>query len=682
MMSELASPRVLLCRDENDRYLEVGLVLQRSGKALTVTLPNGETIDRELRPGELTPQKGSFIHLWRTDPLAVEQALEQEPAVVYKQLLLEAKGGLNARALKDKLSELRPDLVDRSWLAAKASIAADPEISASKARPPVYKFRGTSFAAFDQLFHRPPHDPAGIEGEPADHKPGDRLADLSSEPTSGQTSQRRHEEAAEPEALGTTSDDVSSADPQLNTTRPPSETVVPVLLTRLPDLATRLELRTMADAAANSLRLGDHVRKMSSGAQAELVDGLPAPQRRLLALGGGELKKGLLAAEVGALSLDDYLTAIDAAIEETLGQSKESKSLSDCLADLLTRAQAAGSIPAPRLIRLASVFSNSHAKNRVGLDETLRLIARQVRSHHGPSEMESWDLKALVRASRAAPLARTGGRAALLVALHSSHADEARQTRWWEGLDLADIAEAGQGQLAAVLEDPQVASSIVRPVVENHLDGIASRSGLAAVWALPPSVAQHVSGARLAQLLAELASSDPVASEWYSTLANADRIASLDSQVASQLASLEEARDEGWRQSKRADGLERDLLRAVQQLADGRTRAASDRQAHDRQIKLNLMRALAQLAAQVKQSEAARSDVALARQVDHLCSREGLVEMERPGEVVGYNPESHDALGAGLLTGSSVTVVRGGYTWTDGGDSLVLLRPQVVPVKD
>ena len=88
------------------------------------------------------------------------------------------------------------------------------------------------------------------------------------------------------------------------------------------------------------------------------------------------------------------------------------------------------------------------------------------------------------------------------------------------------------------------------------------------------------------------------------------------------------------------------------------------------------------VAAQVKQSEAARSDAALMRQVDHACRREQLQATNAPGDQVTYDPAEHDTLEPGLQPGSAATVVRGGFTWSDDGRPLTLVKAQVVPLEE
>lgn len=667
------SQKVLLRKGVDSRYSEIGTVVAQRGKSVTVLLADGTTVDHERGRDELTPVEGSFVHLARIEPDAVIAALKDRPAVVFKQLLRESKDGLTARELKQKLSEVDRALVDRSWNMAKPALEDDPDVRTTKEKPPVYKFDAAEFAEFASLF---PAKSGPAVGRAAPQEHPEVVLGATSSPSPEATTPGPPGETELATALASGPEEAENAGSARPTATPSDDR--PLLVQRLSSLAEGLvNMATSADAGANPLALGDLVRKMPQRAQADLVEGLTRPELKLLAIAVGPGKNDLLAQVADELVVGDFAIALDNAVAEVGRRPKEAKSLKTSLAELVLRAQAAGDQEPERLIRLARTFADSPPEPK-GLDRVLGLVATHLRSERCRSDLRSLDLAALARAARGAPFVRTGGRSALVAALYSRDPQEGRHGRWWQGTTLSELAEAGHGPLAAALEDEVVARDVVVPLVEKYLSSVSSRSAVAAVWTLPSVVARHVTGERLARVLADLTARDPVVAQWRDGLSNSGHIAALDERVASLGGALDEVRKEAQLHAERARKFEADLLRTADQLAAARSSATADRTAHDRQIKLDLMRTVALLAAQTMQSEAARSDTALVRVVNHACLREGLAPLGEPGQQARYDPAVHDALGKALAPGTATTVVRGGYTWADGGRDVVLLKAQVV----
>ena len=113
-------------------------------------------------------------------------------------------------------------------------------------------------------------------------------------------------------------------------------------------------------------------------------------------------------------------------------------------------------------------------------------------------------------------------------------------------------------------------------------------------------------------------------------------------------------------------------------LATVRQAESSQRGARDRQPRVDLIRTLAVVIAQVQQSQSATTDAALMRQVQHLSRREGLDPVGQVGETLPFDPAAHEALTPGLSPGTPASVVRCGYTWTHDDEQVILLKAQVV----
>lgn len=663
------SQKVLLRKDQHGRYHEIGIVLEQQGKLLRVGLPDGTTVDHERSQGEVTPDRGSFIHLLRLDPAAVRQALAERPTLVYKRLLLDAGKAMSARQMKDKLGDHEAQLVDESWTKAKPALESDADVVLAGTSTRTYRCTATSLDAFDSLFpFRPRTTSPRAEASPAP-------ATSTLPPQDPAALQEDVDGSPSPEPREAPQTEVTTVAGVLPSPEAPS-----LLLTRLTPLLERRNIQTLGDLAANGLALGEHVRKLTAPAQAALVEDLSPKERRLLALSAGPAKDGLLSRESQELTIDEYVSALGAAINEVSRRIGESSSAASLL-ELLDRAQQAGTLPAPLLIRLSRSFGNV-SNGQGGLQRTLELLARHLRAGDSDVRHQGWDMTALSRAAASLPLTRTGGRTTLLVTLYSRDAAEARQPRWWEGVTFGELADAGRGPLAEAMADDEISSGVVAPAVAAQLGVSTTRSSIALLWTLPPVLGEHVTGERMASLISDLASRDAVAAGWHRALANVDRLVALETEVESLAEAGREVEARSEQHARKSEQLRDDLHRAADELAASRRGAADDRSAHDRQIKIDLLRTLALLTALVRQSAAARSDEALMRIVDHTCHREGLEPFSEVGDTAPFDPAVHEALDHGLAAQSPTTVVRGGYTWLDGEEIVVLLRPQVVAVRE
>lgn len=649
----MEKPKVLLRKEPTGSFHEVGLVLSRQGKRLTLQMPDGSTLEHQLVPrDEMTPDQGSFHHVLRTAPEAVAQALSDRPERIFKQLLHESKKALGARDLKDRLQDFPTDLVDRAWTVAKPILDQDADVD--RHGPDGLKYGLHSNVTVDLLDLLPP------TAEPAVRGDGGTPKAAASGPVEGETCEK-------PKAPLTD-------EPGPRTT--PAAAAAPVVelasrLSALPDL----DVRDLADVSRHPLTVGARVNRLSGERQQELVTGLPSEQRRLLALVAGPLRRDALVEETVLLRSKQYDDVLQAGVRELMAAPKDGPDLTAALGTLMTRAHSQHVLGASTLVRLCVAFS-SRAGGDTWLDEALTLLARRIDATGGLAP--DFDLDSLARVVRTMPFSRDGARAALTSALYRTAPDVASARRWWEGATLLGLADASR-VLARALDDPRVADHTVRPLVETHLREVSSRSGVSVLWGLPLPLAKHVRPSELKRAMTAAAERDPLLTSWLSTLSNADTVRSLEQEKADLTARVTSQQAEVDHATQEAERLRARLTAAGEQLAAARSAESGSREAHDRQIRIDQVRALAVVVAQVQQSEAARADQALMRQLDHACRREQLSALGAVGEQVAYDPQRHDSLEPSLVTGSAATVVRGGFTWDDNGQPLTLVKAQVVP---
>jgi hypothetical protein len=123
--------------------------------------------------------------------------------------------------------------------------------------------------------------------------------------------------------------------------------------------------------------------------------------------------------------------------------------------------------------------------------------------------------------------------------------------------------------------------------------------------------------------------------------------------------------------SARCEELERQLYAAD-------TRSPEVRRAQERQLRIDAVRALAELAMEVEELTANEAEVAvLVAKVRARAHREGLEPIGRAGEETTFDRARHKPIGGGLRDGAAVYVVRPGYTW-HAPDEDVLIGKAIV----
>ena len=658
--------KVLLRPDGEKGFRQVGRIKERRGKALTLHCEDGSTIEHTLGEGEMTPVEGSFIHLLRVSPDVVEKTLRESPERIFKQLLGDSTRPLSARNLKESFSGFSG--VDNAWIRAKPVLEADDEVERHGKNQHSYALRDS--VVVDLLDLLPP-----AERHHSNHIP-DASADA--EVTSTTVDGSSEEPRVEPRGAAHPSGPAEEPPPA-----GPAEGVaardggaIDDLFIRLSQRLPDLRLHSKAEIAERPLAVTAALQTLNKADRQAVSTDLAEQDARLLdalapAVGesAGQERDGSLKPLLKSL--------LGAASRELRGSVTDKKARAGFLA-LAKRAAAQGASDPHALITGARLIASS-APSSADTDVCLHLLARLL-DEEPETAISTWDLASLSRVASSVPFDRDGGRSSLVAALFRQAPEEARLPRWWERTEAGELAEAARGRLSRVLADETVARTYVAPLVTRLVAETGSRSGLSVLWGLPLPLARHVDARRLSRVVAEVASGDAVTAEWLRAMSNADVVEDLRRSVTSLDRDLLEARRlEGEARTHVARSNEQ-LRRVSEQLAAARNADVSLRGNRDRQVRLDLLRAFAVLAAQVKQSEAARADTALVRQVDHACRREGLTELAAAGQQVVYDPAQHDSLTPNLSAGSAASVLRSGYTWADGGESIVLVKVQVIAV--
>lgn len=675
-LSLMKRQKVLVRRQPDGSFNEVGIVTSSQGTALTLELDDGTEVSHERTKDELTPDRWSLAHLQRVAPAAVRQALAESPHTVFKQILAESRKAMRAAELKARLEDADPSLLDKAWKRAKTRLDEDPDVESTSERPPRYRLVASENEGFRELFPGTaagPSDDAGSGAAPESSEQTLALDNVSGgdgprlEPASA-----IEPVVASPESVGT---------PRMN-----------------PAAATSVEAdkpepkQSGADLARSLIELGargdvpdDLTRRPL--ALSMLVDSLPASSRRVLAEVLAEPDLTLLERARGDLYSRSSLpsapltsTVQDAVQEMETSPSDRRRRLGPHLLRLLKSASDGGHLTLTQAVAAAGAFARDPVQT-VGLTWTLDELA--VRFQEGGSAALDDRVGAdLARAAREVPLQRDGPRSRLLVGIFRVDAHEVAHPRWWKGVEAADLADAGRGTLGTVLEHPAVAKSVVQPAVRTYLQAEPTRQTVGAVLSWPSVLSKHVGGDALTRMMGAAARRDKQMATWIAAIADLDRVRGLERDLAEASLETDRLRAQHLQASTEAVRLRGLLDRSTEQMAAARQASATSSDAHDRQVRIDSIRSVAFLAAQVHQSSRASQDTALIRQVDHLCAREGLDLTEAPGARTTYDPAAHESLTARLDPGSPADVLRGGYTWADGDHRVVILKAQVVAAQE
>jgi hypothetical protein len=596
--------------------------------------------------------------------------LKASPEDVFLQLLASFPKGAKATQLKEALTGLDRQLVDKGWERAKRKIDASDVVKRSDAKTPTY----TLLTAPGRTTPRTEQPDEAETEPPRSHESFD------TPPTSGTTTPKEQSEGQSPGE----SHDLEAARPaeQENSTEPTDPLVG--FLVRSGLVGPHEDLESLA---RRPLMLGQVMARVKAADLAQLLPDLDERRRILLATVLGSGKEGLLAADAARVSQVAFETALSLGRREAAGGSDNKGRLLSTLTALVERATKSHTIPHGVLVDIAETYANEarqldqqserRDQARTGLGKALEAVARST-DFTAPTESMEADLARLARAARQAPFSRTGGRSFLVATLFRHDAERARSDAWWEGATFDELADAGHGPLAAALQDPTIGQRVVRPLVQEAMRGTESRSRLGQILATPAPLARWVAGEALKEAILRTGTRDEVASAWADVLTDTRELARMEGRLSAATREHDASEQKQHELQQRVSELEGRLKVIGEELAAARAAQGDVRGAHERQVKADLVRVLAKVAAQVMQSSAASADAGLVRSVSHAAAREGLDPIGTVGQRSTFDPSRHDSMGAPISPDSQVTVVRPGYTWWDGADALVLLKAQVV----
>jgi hypothetical protein len=673
--------KVLLRRLDGMSFEEVGTVVAVHGRLVTV---DGIAEPFEIGKSFNVVPAGGILHINRVAHDRLGEVLQHDPQAVVAQLLSES-GKLSARAIKQRILELGFDSseVDKAWTKAKKQLLSMPQVSTKgSSRQPEYAWEGSSPKPTLADMVGVSVSPTSSVGSVADAPRPSRAASDNDTDTADYKSAAIDDHELSP-PLTTGSE--AAADAARPSAEPEPDDPRSVL-TAIRALEPGIDLPSVPALRKGLLATARELRKHDDSTLQGLLDNTAGRARRLAAavLVSLPRKSPLGDNAAGVLDVDTTQQLVIGALDE-IARTPASRRrwLGEAAGYLIERTLLRSSeaeTPTTTLVQILVATPSFGLKSSRLLEAVADRLARELRREPSPtaSEVADWDLGGIARALAHLRYQRSGARSALVTALYRVlPSGLMAQERWWTNIRLQDLIDAGDGNLAPVLEDPEVSEEVVAPLVQRALRDASSRRSLGLLFAAPAPLAKHIEPDKFRRAFERAAIADSYASDWLGSLTDRSAVDRAEEEVREARTATRKAEERAAEAKARTIQVttENDRLKAMVSRAHQASVAMST--GHERQIKLDLVRTLAVLALDVRQSQAAESDPALIRQVDYLTRREGLQTIQFAGDRVAFDPTRHDSLGVHLDPGSPVIVLRPGYTWSSEHEDLVLVKAQV-----
>jgi hypothetical protein len=376
--------------------------------------------------------------------------------------------------------------------------------------------------------------------------------------------------------------------------------------------------------------------------------------------------------------------ALIAAAEELRDQARPGPSERMAAGWLVRRATAIDAlrpaVAAPLIELAAHIARDGQGSDLEALDAAARTTGRLL-PHLPPEIAQEVNIERLAAAVTRLPFAPRGGRVALLAAVGRTMPKRLADEIWWRGVTIRALADCAGGPLGSVVSLPFVAEQIVRPLLGKELAATSTRSQVSFLLGLPPELATQLPPSEVGAAVRRAASQDRLLGQWMEAFGAGERIKALQ-------RDLERARAETAAVTERAEAGERriqELLercdRLEQILREEHVQAVALRASQERQIRIDVIRALAYLAAEVEELVTNRTapDVLIER-VRSLVAANALQPIGAAGAEVAFDPARHQPIVDAPSAGETVNVIRPGYCWHVSDEDIVIHKALVSPM--
>lgn len=680
--------------DRPDGPVRVGRVLSRKGGTFHVRWED-DGAEENLRLGGRTAAapRGSLRLDFLLDRAAAVASFDADPVPSVLRLLQEYESGLTRRQIREKLNDVGLDVdsrgprwkriervltdsdnVEMSGKAAAAVFTCKPARKCRKEAPE----RSAPDATWPQAEQPSPVPP--VSGAPTGRGLLENVAqdtETAEQPPSAQPTGAEWPEsvmlaprsAEEPTPVG--ADEPAPAAKQ------------PPLTKRLAEATGEDESQPLRYYLSKPLAIGARLRELTNEQVDVLVNELGDDDARALGPLLLALPRPSAGADrlVGALGGEELTLLLAAAAAEVQAYADPDPGLRSAAAAMLHCTCTANDLPTsaiPSLFTLAAAVAAGPAEEHVSVVDRVAMALSRLLPSMSRDERNNLDLDRFAPVVTGLPLTPDGGRAALIAAVGRVRSKSVLQDAWWAGASLDDLVACAAGPLGAVTSRSEVAAQYLHPLVLRELSVVESRGRLAVLLGLPREFLAGVPGDVVAAAFRRVAAIDPVVAGWTAALTQEQRVESLR-RGAEQAQAVARAADERVQAAEGRAAILADRCNQLEEMLRAEHReSASLRSAQDRQIQIDVIRSLAELAAEVEElaADGAEAEVLIER-TRALVMAQVLEPIGSAGQKLSFDPTVHDPIVGGPASGTDVTVIRPGYRWRPPGEDVLIAKALV-----
>ncbi|MEU4473520.1 hypothetical protein [Micromonospora sp. NPDC023888] len=667
--------------------VRVGAVLSRSGGSYQVRWHDDGTEETVKIGGrnQFAP-RGSLRHQFLLDLASATTMFDEDPTAMVLRLLREYDSGLTRTKIKEKLNALGLDLdrVRARWRLIDRFLTSSDDV----------QMTGAGVAATFKW--KPPKRRRTELSEQLDVAPTLPMADQQDRATATpayavEKGSVEHDvrEARQPSGVSPTAEQPESpGSPSEDRTLPATDERQTVVA-KAASLPGRLAVATGEDTSrplpyylSKPLTVGAQLGRLDDQQLQDLITDLEEPDAAaagalLLALP----RQSAVVGRVTALSHESTTLLLNSAAAEIQVYSEPDPDVITATAALLRQVCKVDNVSTEAispLITLASIVAAMNQQDAVPVIDGVAVILGRLLPLMSRDERNAVDLDRLVPLVARLPFTRDGGRAALIAAVGKVRVKSVLHDGWWAGATLDDLAICATGVLGAVTSIPEVAARYLHPLVLRELAATESRRRLTFLLGLPGEFVAGLPSDAIVAAFNRVAADDPVVAGWTSALRQEQRVETLR-RTAERAAAAAAAADQ---RAEAAEGRAAALADRCAQLEEAlraeHRETSSLRSAQDRQIQIDVIRSLADLAAEVEELAVEQtSSETVVERVRALVSAQALEPIGQAGQKLTFDPTVHEPIVGVPTIGSAVTVIRPGYHWQPSGEDILIERALV-----
>ncbi|MDQ0863788.1 hypothetical protein [Arthrobacter globiformis] len=680
----MKAPQVVVDLDRKSRVvLREGLLVDRKGVEVTVLWNDGSTDDVRLGvDGDhilLATAAGGLRHRKHVNPVGTSELVRTSPAQAFAFALLDSSKPVSSKDLIARVEEVFTGDVSALWKRARLTFEANENVKAS-GKGASLKYIWVGQAPLDAVSA---DIAAQMRGQTAmkentvtvglDAGNAERGGEAAPQVADGAVGRPMDSETRNEARDSADSAEGGQIHPAVELVHAASVSgQLPENWGRLLDTARRNPLA--AGLAVDSL--SDNALQAAVpvlGRAALILQALPRDSKAIKAIDAVQL-----AGPEAAAALIDAADAELRGLEPATARAQELRHAKDFLIRRLLNSPSVGLLNLDTVLRATREMESPKDAAKKG-----EWVAGVLATVIGAMDQDSWknlslqDKSAVARRLTSVPLNATGSRARVLGWILRNHPADLADDMWWRGVEFDDLAAVATTPLASALESDAIASAVVKPLVVKRLESATTRRQLLTSLAAPTAIARLMDETAVQRAFDRVLRDDNIGRAWLVGLRNETRISELAHQVEAltrqtrEMTELLEKAQEAVRMSD--DRLHRMEVR----LGEAAASTNKLRESQSRQIRIDVMRALAELCAYVDGAADSQSAQRVRERVRRMAAREGLTPFGVPGRTEPYDPQRHDVVGEPPLPNTPVTVTGIGYTWGEGADEIVLVRALV-----